>query len=162
MKKIFLILVICCFLFTGCSQSVEKFLNTPVYPNLSGEYVMVVKNIEENVILPTITYNDYTKEFVFNYDLLSSYLPTGTVKQDGNKLIMETQDKQNKYVFEIINTYTLKFLKENSSSVKLTDENLGVSIEDGSIFQIPGESQKREEYRKKELQEEDDFTYWAY
>ena len=162
MKKLVLLILVCCFLFCGCSQNVNDFLNTPVYPNLSGEYVMVVDNLEEGNALPKITYNDYTKEFTFTYDLLSSYLSVGKVKQVGNKKIMTTNDEKYKYVFEILNTYTLKFVANESSSVQLIDKNLGIPIEDGAIFQIPGEREKREKYRQKELQEEDNFTYWAY
>lgn len=162
MKKILLLILMFCFLLSGCSQKIEQFLETPVYPNLSGEYVMVTDNVEENIVLPKITYNDYTKEFVFTYDFLSSYLPIGKVKQEGKKMIMETEDKKYKYVFEIINTYTLKFIASESSSTKLTNDSIGIEVEDGTIFQIPGESEKLKEYRKNEMKEEDDFIYWAY
>lgn len=48
----------------------------------------------------------------------------------------ETYDKKSTYQFEIIDSKTLKFIQNNSSKIKLTDENIGISISDGSIFKL--------------------------
>ena len=162
-KTLLLLILIFCSLLCGCSkEDIENFLNTPVYPNISGEYVMVVENLEDGNVLPKLTFDDYKKEFTFTYDLLSSYLPTGKTKQLGNKMIMTTNDGKYKYVFEMINPYTFKFIAEESSSLELTDASLGIQINDGAIFQIPGEAKRRQEIRQRQLEEEDTFIYWAY
>lgn len=157
MKKILLfILIIVCFLFSGCSEKFDKFMQTPVYPNQNGTYIMYVKDLEESNALPKLQLDMYNKKFVFSYDMLSSYLSTGSVKQDGAELIMTTEDNKYTYVFKIINTYTLQFVKDKSSSVELTDNNFGIPIEDGAYFQIPKVK------KEKEQEEEDNFVYWAY
>ena len=50
--------------------------------------------------------------------------------------IAETYDKKSTYQFEIIDSKTLKFIQNNLSKIKLTDENIGISISDGSIFKL--------------------------
>ena len=163
MKRIiFIVLILSCFL-CGCTmEDINNVMNTPVYPNKSGEYVMVVENLEEGNVLPKLIFNDAKKEFIFIYDLLSSYMPTGTVEQVGNKKIMKTNDGQYKYVFLMLNSYTFQFVAEESSSVQLTDSSLGIQITDGAIFQIPGEAKRMKEIRERQLEEEDTFLYWAY
>ena len=162
-KTLVLLVLICCSLLCGCSkEDIQNFMNTPVYPNISGEYVMVVDNLKEGNVLPKLIFDDYKKEFTFTYDLLSSYLPTGKVEQVGNKKIMTTNDGKYTYVFEMLNSYTFKFVAEESSNIKLTDDSLGIQITDGAIFQIPGEAKRRQEIRQRQLEEEDTFIYWAY
>lgn len=158
MKKILLfVLIVSCFIFSGCSEKFDKFMQTPVYPNQNGTYIMYVEGLEESNALPKLQLDMYNKKFVFTYDILSSYLPTGTVNQDGSEIILTTDDGLYKYVFKIVNTYTLQFVQEKSANVSLTDVNFGIPIEDGAYFQIP---QVKKE--KTQEEEEDNFLYWAY
>lgn len=66
---------------------------------------------------------------------------------------MTTDDGKYTYTFRIVNTSTLRFLKDKSSSVELTDPELGIQVENLSLFIVPVE--KKED-------EEDNFVYWAY
>ncbi len=120
----FIILMI--FLFTGCSS------NNDIDTIKNGTYVMEQEGTEE-VFLPYIKISD--DEFIFSYDLLSSYLSIGTYVIDNGKLTLTTDDNKYSYVFQI-NEDNLIFQKEESSSVNLIDSRLGVNVTDNVIFHL--------------------------
>ena len=73
-------------------------------------------------------------EFTFSYDALSSYYSYGTYKITDDKLVAATNDGLYYYTFTIKDDETLVFIEDESSSVKLTDSNLGQQIKDGCKF----------------------------
>jgi hypothetical protein len=87
----------------------------------------------EEVFLPHIKISD--DDFIFTYDLLSSYLSNGTYIIEDGKLTLTTDDKNYSYVFQI-DKENLIFLKEESSSVSLFDSRLGVEVTDSAIFHL--------------------------
>lgn len=160
MKKLLIIISIFVLILSGCSpeetakrrETWNTFLDTPLYANHSGIYTMQTEN-KDSAFVPSINLDMKNKKFTFSYDPLSSYLPTGTVTQKGGELILTTDDGKYTYTFRIVNTSTLRFLKDKSSSVELTDPELGIQVENLSLFIVPVE--KKED-------EEDNFVYWAY
>lgn len=81
----------------------------------------------EDIVKPTIELKE-DRTFVFVFSELSSYIGYGTYEMDKNKLILNTEDKQYTYVFEVVKN-TLIFDADHSSEI----EDIA-SIPDGSIF----------------------------
>ena len=160
MKKLLIIISIFVLILSGCSpeettkrrETWNTFLDTPLHTNHSGTYVMRTENTDSTFI-PSLNLDMKNKKFTFSYDPLSSYLPTGTVTPKGGELIMTTDDGKYTYTFRIVNTRVLRFLKEKSSSVELTDPEHGTPVENLSLFIVPVE---------KNEDDEDNFVYWAY
>lgn len=96
----------------------------------AGSYVLE-DTTSELTALPSITIEG--DQFVFSYDLLSSYLSIGSYKRENDTVTMTTDDNKNTYVFKVDGD-TLIFQKSQSSDVVLTHEELGVAINDQSKF----------------------------
>lgn len=84
--------------------------------------------------LPCLTLLD-KENFVFSYDVLSSYIPMGTYEITDGELIATDKEKGSRYVFEVVDENTLKFIQEKSADVSLTEENAGAVITDGALFE---------------------------
>ncbi|MBR3971948.1 MAG: hypothetical protein IKJ83_03585, partial [Ruminococcus sp.] len=72
---------------------------------------------------------------------LSSYMPMGTYTIRDKKLILETDSDDNSYVFEFLDSYTLMFIKDESSQIpefrySAEDTESSPSFDDGAIFAI--------------------------
>lgn len=139
MKKIqyiLFLLVTSCIFVMGCSNS-KKNIELEFMDNSGGiqSYIMDIET-HENVLVPIIELNENNKTFSITHDPLSSTIIEGTYKTKNNILSVETYDKRNNYQFEIIDSKTLKFIQKDSSELKLTDENVGISITDGSVFKL--------------------------
>lgn len=98
-------------------------------------YVLDVST-EKDIYLPQLEIDKGNQSFSIMDDVLSSTIISGTYKIEDNIFIAETYDKQEVYQFEIIDNNTLKFVQDNSSTFKLTDEAIGLAIVDGSIFKL--------------------------
>lgn len=103
------------------------------------KYVLDINNgvnpITDVIGLPGIVLDTANKKFHFFYDALSSYLAFGSYVIEDNILTATTYDGLYTYKF-MVNGDNLVFVKEGSSSVRVTDsEILGYSIEDGSVFE---------------------------
>ena len=84
--------------------------------------------------LPCLTLLD-KENFVFSYDVLSSYIPMGTYETVDGELVATDKEKGSRYVFEVVDENTLKFIKEKSADVSLIEENMGIAITDGALFE---------------------------
>lgn len=102
-----------------------------------GNYVMELnqQQKEDEKIAPVITINTDKKEFMFSYDVLSSYLNIGTYEVKDNVLTATTQDEKYHYVFHIVDENTLSFIEQESSEITIFDNHFGVVPQDGAIFQ---------------------------
>jgi uncharacterized membrane-anchored protein len=117
---IFITIMILSFM-SGCSSN-----NTATESNLPlGVYVL---QKTDEPVKPNVVLKD-NNQFVFNYSVLSSYLPIGTYKIDNNNLILKTDDGEFEYIF-LIKDNTLVFNKGESSSISFGD------VEDGSVFVV--------------------------
>lgn len=98
----------------------------------NGNYVMEHEEIE-SVLLPRVTVTD--DEILFAFDMLSSYLPLGTYSITEDILTMTTNDNKYTYIFQIDGD-NLIFQKDESSTVSLIDDRLGVKVIDKAIFHL--------------------------
>lgn len=116
--------------FDGTEAAGKTYVFTETYT------MMIPKDADEisRLSAPTLNLDPENSYFSFSYDLLSSYWPTGPYVIEDNVLTATTYDGRYQYVFSIIDDSTLQFCQEESSSVKLIDERLGVSITDGATF----------------------------
>lgn len=85
------------------------------------------------VTVPHVSISNGNISFI--YDYLSSYLPYGTYKVEGNILTMATTDGKYRYIFEIKED-KLIFQKDESSDVNLTDDRLGIKIIENAEFKL--------------------------
>ena len=163
MKKVILSLIICCFIFSGCSEESKErfnaFFNSPVYNNYSGTYLM--QGNEEGEQSPILQLDMSSLNFVYTYDMSSEYLLEGNIERKGGMLVLTTHEEKYIYVFQILDRYTLQFKKEYSS--KIEGKNSDIDIKDGTIFSLSEEEKiKIQKKIEKEEEEEDNFIYWAY
>lgn len=128
MKKIWvsLIMVLILLVFTACN------FNNVTSTVKDGTYVLE-QTATNAVILPSVTVSN--EEISLRYDPLSSYLPIGSYKIEGNILTMTTNDGKCKYVF-LIDRDKLIFQKDESAEVNLIDDRLGIKITDNAIFKL--------------------------
>lgn len=128
MKKCVLFVMILFSVLMSCSK------NSVLY---GGNYVMELnqQQKEDEKIAPVITINTDKKEFMFSYDVLSSYLNIGTYEVKDNVLTATTQDEKYHYVFHIVDENTLSFIEQESSEITIFDNHFGVVPQDGAIFQ---------------------------
>ncbi|SDZ15055.1 alpha/beta fold hydrolase [Tindallia californiensis] len=96
----------------------------------NGTYVMEHGASEEG-ISPQVTISDDL--ISFSYDLLSSYFPVGTYEIEKQHLTMMTDDKLYRYTFQIDGD-TLIFLADESSTIKLTNDKIGIAVADQAKF----------------------------
>ena len=80
--------------------------------------------------------------FRFSYDMLSSYMPEGTVVRSGNKLVCRTDDGQQYFTFRIKDEDTLVFDAQNSSEITYIDNRL---VGKGEEVTVGSEFRRREE-----------------
>ena len=125
-EVVILIVIACILLLSACNNKIEPEL--PI-----GNYVM---EESDEFIRPTVSLKE-NKEFTFTYSLLSSYFANGIYEEDGNKLILKTDDGKYKYVFQIKDN-TLIFNEKESSEISSYAESAGApftkNVLDGSIF----------------------------
>lgn len=115
-------------LFPACKVNENKTIK-------DGTYALI-QNVSSIDIFPAVKIKD--NEFIFSYDLLSSYMPHGIYKIKKNLIIMTTDDNKFKYVFQIDDD-KLVFLEEKSTSVTLIGSLSGVQITDKSVFKLKEE-----------------------
>lgn len=110
----------------GCGRNSDKTL--PI-----GTYEAVEHN---QPMAPSIVLKE-DSECIFNYSVLSSYLPMGTYKIENDDLIMSTEDGEYIYTFNIEDGNPV-FNKEKSADIPLirslaTSEETD-TIADGTVF----------------------------
>ncbi len=98
-----------------------------------------------DAVLPSLTFDTEKKTFSFTYDVLSSYLPYGSYKEENNKIILNTDDGKFHYTFEKGSGNTLSFIADGSSPVTLTDSRFGMQIKNGMVFE-PAATEKPDVY----------------
>lgn len=98
----------------------------------SGKYYM---DCEADSLIPYI-YIYENNEFEFFYNSLSSYLSYGSYYIDNNELIAKTYDGKYRYVFEIQDNKTLRFLEDKSSSVLPIKQDFIIEIKASSLFKL--------------------------
>lgn len=86
-------------------------------------------------VLPTLTLDTEKKTFCFVYNLLSSYMPSGSYIEKNNKIILTTDGGQFHYTFERGSKNTLCFVADASSPVALTDKRFGIELKNGTVFE---------------------------
>lgn len=137
MKRIFAILVVCLLILTGCSTSTESSSsqNTDEISEHNADivYTMLLDD-DSDEFAPYLSLDENNNTFVFTYDVLSSYMPTGTYEIKDGILTAYTDDGKYTYLFSVIDDNTIEFIQDGSSEVKLTDDKLGVSVYDGAQF----------------------------
>lgn len=92
--------------------------------------------------LPCLTLLD-KENFVFSYDILNSYIPTGTYEIADGELVASDKEKSCQYVFDVVDKNTLKFRKEKSADVSLIRQDMGIEITDGALFEQKNSEEKR-------------------
>lgn len=129
MKNVFLTILsalIITLVSVGCGRNPEKTL--PI-----GTYEAVEHN---QPMAPNIVLKE-DNECIFNYSMLSSYVPIGTYKIENDELIMSTDDGKYIYTFNILDN-NLVFNKEKSADIPLirSSENSDEAdtIADGTVF----------------------------
>ena len=110
--------------------------NEVIYGVSSGTYSVID---EDELLLPNITFDLQNARFTFTYDFLSSYLNTGKIKIENEKIIATTDDNKYTYIFKIINNDTIKFVENGSS--KVVDLLDNVVITDGTEFKFVDQKQ---------------------
>lgn len=125
LKYLGFITVFILLLFTACKVNEDEIIK-------AGTYGL---NQNESSIDVFSAIKIKGSEFIFSYDLLSSYMPHGIYKVKKDLIIMTTDDKEYEYVFQIEDD-KLIFLKEKSTTVTLTGSMSGVQIEDKSVFKF--------------------------
>lgn len=88
-----------------------------------------------NAVLPVLSLDTEKKTFCFTYDVLSSYMPSGSYTEKNNKIVLTTDDGQFHYTFEKGNGNTLCFAADASSPVTLTDKRFGIELKNGTVFE---------------------------
>lgn len=132
------LLIVLSGLFLGsCSNFQKTDIELEFADNSNGVqiYIMDIET-QDNVLVPRIELDKNTGTFSITHDILASTIIGGTYKIENNILLAETYDKKSTYQFEIIDSKSFKFIQNNSSEIKLTDKNIGISIADGSIFKL--------------------------
>ncbi len=136
MKKVFLIILpalMSSLLLTACGKTQpDQAIEQPLQ-NDTEVYVMETEKTSDP-FAPSLQLDTTTKTFVFRYSVLSSYLPSGQYEIADGILTAKTEDGQYKYVFEVVDDSTLKFLSNSSSSVVPIDEKIEIKTEDGACF----------------------------
>lgn len=132
------LLIVLSGLFLGsCSNFQKTDIELEFADNSNGVqiYIMDIET-QDNVLVPRIELDKNTGTFSITHDILASTIIGGTYKIENNILLAETYDKKSTYQFEIIDSKSFEFIQNNSSEIKLTDKNIGISITDGSIFKL--------------------------
>ena len=121
MKKIFTLVLSVALIIgvSGCSNNVKT------EPIPVGTYEM---NKSEEALKPSVLLEEDNK-FTFNYSVLSSYIAVGSYEEDGDDLILKTDDNEFEYVFKIKGK-TLIFNEKGSSEMPSF-----ANVKDGSIFE---------------------------
>lgn len=109
-----------------------KDIVTTAQAEQTVNYYMVTEKAEPYPV-PCLTLSE-DGQFVFTYDVLSSYYPSGTYLLKDKQLTAITSDKKYKYIFTQIGDDTFMFEQNGSSEIRLTDKNIGISITDGAEF----------------------------
>jgi len=97
-----------------------------------GTYVLA-ETEKEPVTSPRV--NISQEEIFFTYDVLSSYLIVGDYTIERDVLTMRTRDDKYKYVFQVADN-KLIFKADESSEVKLLNNQLGIKITNNSVFKL--------------------------
>ena len=85
---------------------------------------------------PFITFDLAEDRFIFSYDPLSSYLPTGTIRIADGKVTATTDDEEYTYVFALKDNDTIAFIQKDSSAITMTQGE--PSVVDGTEFKFSG------------------------
>ncbi len=97
----------------------------------------------QDVIKPQLTLYRRTREFSFTLSALSSYVPTGKYKTEGNILTLSADDG-NEYVFEVMDSDTLVFLADKSADLPKykynANEDARYPFEDRATFSLKDDS----------------------
>ena len=123
MKKFFA-LVLSIAILMGLSGCSNKTKTTEQYIPV-GDYIM---QESEEPGKPIVSLED-SNRFHFNYSMLSSYYAVGSYEEDGDNLILKTDDGKYKYVFKIKDN-TLIFNAKESSEIPSY-----ANVTDGAIFE---------------------------
>ncbi|MBE6738547.1 MAG: hypothetical protein E7566_07870 [Ruminococcaceae bacterium] len=124
------------------NQSEESIATLPI-DKLSEGYLKYTYRDENR--LANISYLKlYPKESRFEFSLhpASSYLPMGTYKIEGDRLILQCEDGDaNKYVFEFTSSYHLSFCEDESSELpkykySANDTEATPPFKDKAVFKI--------------------------
>ena len=124
-RKLFstaLILALCFSLICGCKA------NSPIS---QGTYIA---NISDEIaeIKPTVTFILSDNTFIFFYDPFSSYFEYGKYTVENDKIVANTDNGKNIYIFKIVDEKTVSFVADGSSELKMTEGEL--SVIDGTEF----------------------------
>lgn len=138
MKKIILALTLCLLFLTGCNSPSEQTSSNKTdeitQHNADVVYTMVLDEDSEGIFAPYLSLDESNNTFLFTYDILSSYMPTGTYEIADGVLTAQSDDGKYTYLFDVIDDNTIEFKRDGSSDVKLTDGHSGMQIYDGAQF----------------------------
>ena len=101
------------------------------FRSLAGIYEMTGSKKPE--YSPELTL-DEKGGFTFSYDMLSAYLSYGSYELNGTILTAATSDGKYHYQFTLTDSGELVFQEAQSSKITLTDETMGITVRDGSVF----------------------------
>ena len=121
-----LIIVLILLLLTSCNSSKD------IMTVRNGTYVLEQTGREAGIYPQVTVSND---SISFSYDPLSSYLPVGVYTIEENILTMMTEDRLYKYVFRMDGD-KLIFQKNESSTLKLTNDRIGINIINNAEFKL--------------------------
>lgn len=118
---------------TATTGAIKTFETNEDIGNIKSNIKNYMLKTDREELIPQIMINEDDKTFTFSYDVLSSYLTTGSYTEKDGQLELKTDDGKYHYTFDIVDENTLKFNQENSSDIKVI---MGEGIEDGAEFII--------------------------
>ena len=86
-------------------------------PNYDKSSTYIMTELSNELSPPSITFYDKNKTFTFTYDYASSALPpSGTFELSNNQIIAITDDANYTYVFDVVDSETIKFVHKATAS----------------------------------------------
>lgn len=116
-------------------KSAEKNESVKLYTLVLDEEVLdETEPDDREYLLPELVLDWQEGTFQFSYDVLSSYLASGTFSENGDQLELVTEDGKKRYLFAVSDADTLRFVEDGSSDISLIDKGIGVEFSDGALF----------------------------
>lgn len=109
MKRKLVLCIMGLLLLAGCGTRPTAGLSEGTYRALTED---------GDLFSPAISFDLTHDTFTFSYDVLSSYLPTGSIEIKDDRVTAATGDGRYTYIFQIIDNDTIAFVQKGSAAVR--------------------------------------------